>query len=229
MNSRAGALLLLAMLAVLPMRAEVYLLGPRRGTGAPVQSFAETSGAAELMTEPAVFNGVETELRVLLLRQPPSEVLAELRRRFAELAVFATPGGIALRWPAGKGRHERILLAGGGGLGDTTTVFSMILPDAMPPAPAWAEGLPPVPGATALEVVELPVRGSRMVTFAGGAGAAPAAERSLRAEGFLPLGGGVGPGSAGGALYLDAAGREMVMLSIQEDGSGMMLRSRLGR
>ncbi len=53
--------------------------------------------------------------------------------------------------------------------------------------------------------------------------------RDLRAAGFLPLGGGVGPGAAGGALYLDAAGREMVMLSIQEDGSGMMLRSRLGR
>ena len=30
-------------------------------------------------------------------------VLAELRRRFADLTVFATPGGIALRWPAGNG------------------------------------------------------------------------------------------------------------------------------
>ena len=229
MNSRVVALLLLAALAALPLRTEVYLLGPRRGAGAPVQSFAETVEAAELMTEPAVFNGVETELRVLLLRQPPEAVLAELRRRFADLAVFATPGGIALRWPAGNGRHERVLLAGGGGLGDTTTVFSMILPDAMPPMPAWAEGLPPIPGAAASEVVELPARGSRMVTFSGAAEGGPAAERALRAAGFLPLGGGVGPGAAGGALYLDAAGREMVMLSIQEDGSGVMLRSRLGR
>ena len=49
------------------VQAEVYLLGPRSGR-APAGSFAEMSGAGELMVEPVIFNGVETEQRVLLTK-----------------------------------------------------------------------------------------------------------------------------------------------------------------
>ncbi len=203
------------------VQAEVYLLGPRSGR-APAGSFAEMSGAGELMVEPVIFNGVETEQRVLLLQQPLETVLTEWQSRFVSQPV-AAPGGIVLRLPSGPGRHERVLLVGGGDLGAVTTAFVMELPDVMPPAPVWAAGLPVLPGATAAEVVELPARGSQMVTFTGGAGMMPAADRALRAAGMLPVGG------VSGGMYLDAAGKEIVMVAIRPDGNGMMFRAPLGR
>ena len=221
---------LLILTAALPLAAKVYWPGSGRGnSAAPRQSFAEESGARHQMSEPVIFNGVSTEVKVFRLQRDLTGFLEELRRRFPALTIRESAGGTLLYWQKNPKWRERILLVATPG-SDVVTAFSIVLPEEMPPMPPLPEDMPPLPGAAVRELMKFPERNSTVVnfTFSGGReNALLQSESWLRSRGFVPLTGEIALPGAKGEIYRNSKSGELFLISVSPDGSGTMMRSLL--
>ncbi len=224
----AKFLMALLLAGGMTLSAKVYLPGPGRnpenGETRRLQSFRDFPGQLELMTEPARFNGVLTELRVSLIKRSLEDVLRELREYDPLLKLTLRPGTVTFSIGRGK-RQERVLLTGNSG---SVTVFSMELPDPLPPCREWPDALPLPRGAEALETVELLNRGSAYGSFRNAApGSLTALAGSLVQQGYIAVTAESASERGRGELFLDAKRRRILAVSIAEDGTGTLLLNRI--
>lgn len=214
--------LTIALLHVWTATAEVYWLTPRGGGGRRLDELAE---ARELMTEPVTFNGVKTELKVSSIRRRLTELLAELKQNYPDLQFRVGADGVLLRLPVIGNDRERVLLVGGEA-SDTVTVFTMLLPEKMPPLPEWPKELPLPTGAKPEEIIFF----HRSQVWYGAfseAGdpelALAAAREQLAREGFLAVTAESSQLARGrGEIFMREKPRAMLWLNFDDRGNGVM-------
>ena len=213
------------LLAAAELTAEVYLKGPRigrmpKGQGIPGRSFLELADQKLLMTEKVVCNGVATEVKVSLIAGELAELLRELKLRYPDLKLDVRRSGVRFSIPLGKSYRERVLLVGAEG---RITVFTMRLPEPMPSRPEWPSSLPLPPGAEVDEVIQFSRRGSVYAAFSGAEpGALSRVGTALAGNGFTPVTQESQTAAGTGELFMNAEKKQMLLLTIGQDGAGTM-------
>lgn len=208
-----------------PLHSEVYWLGPKvgprgKGKGVPQQSFEELLPQKKLMQEKVICNGVRTEVDISLLSGTLEDLLAELRGRYPDLKINVRRGGVLFSIPLGKKYQERVLLVEAEG---KVTAFTMRLPRPMTSRPEWPQDLPLPPGAEVDEVVQFTGRGSVYAAFHGAEpGALNRVSTTLASYGFFSVTRESEQAGGRGELFMNAAKKQMMLLSIGQDGVGTM-------
>jgi hypothetical protein len=226
------ALAAVFFLAAAELTAEVYLKGPRierrpKGQGIPDRSFQDLVEQKNLMTEKVICNGVATEVNISLISGNLAELLRELKIRYPDLKMDIRRSGVRFSIPLGKKYQERVLLVGAEG---RVTVFTMRLPVPMPSRPEWPSSLPLPPGAEVDEVIRFSRRGSIYAAFNGAEpGALNRVSSTLASYGFMPVTQESATANGTGELFMNAGKKQMLLLSIGEDGTGTMYLAPLSK
>lgn len=205
------------------LMAEVYWLTPRGGFGKPEGTrLAELADSKHLMTEPIIFNGVKSEINVSVIQRSLADLLIELKANYPDLQIKLGSDGVLLKLPALKGQRERILLVGSEILSNVT-VFSMLLPEELPPPPPWPEELPVPPNATAEEMIYFENSKVWYGAFTDPAKTSESYESvkaSLLQSGFLPL---PGQADSNGETFMNSDKKVMVYISTDGEGNNVVI------
>ena len=224
--------MMVMLFCTVPLYGEVYLKGPRigfsgKGKGMPDRPFADLVNQKELMQEKVICNGVPTEVRISLISGSLADLLQELRMRYPELKIKVDRGGIRFSIPLGKKYRELVLLVEADG---RITSFVMRLPVPMKSRPEWPQGLPQPPGATLDEVIQFSRRGSVYAAFSGAEpGALSRMDMALAGYGFTSVTQEAVQAGGRGDLFMNAEKKQMLHLSIGEDGTGTLFLFPLGK
>ena len=142
-------LVLLAAVSGLTLNAEVYWLGPRRGSSGPgggAGSVAALLPGAEkeLFTEKITVNGFPCIMKVSAVKVPMDELWPLLRK--SKLENLSRSGGtVRFQLPAGEKMKERFLLVAPRDPRKPLTCFRMLVPEKLPAVSSWPAELPALP------------------------------------------------------------------------------------
>ena len=172
------------------------------------------------MNDKVICNCAATEVKISIITGNLAELLRELKIRYPDLKMDIRRSGVRFSITLGKKYQERVLLVGAEG---RITVFTMRLPVPMPSRPEWPSSLPLPPGAEVGEVIQFSRRGSIYAAFNGAEpGALNRMSATLSSLGFSSVTQESETANGTGELFLNAEKKQMLLLSIGEDGTGTM-------
>ena len=139
------------------LNAEVYWLGPRRGSsgrgGGSGNVAALLPGAEKvLFTEKITVNGFPCTMEVSAVTARLDDLLPLLRRSKAE-KLSCSGGTVRFQLPAGEKMKERFLLIAPRDPRKPMTCFRMLVPEKLPPVGDWPSELPALPPGAEITAV----------------------------------------------------------------------------
>ena len=148
---------LFAAAAGLTLNAEVYWLGPRRGSAGPgggAGGVAALLPGAEkvLFTEKITVNGFPCTMEVSAVTGRMDDLLPLLRKSKVE-NLSCSGGTVRFQLPAGEKMKERFLLISPRDPRKPLTCFRMLVPEKLPPAGSWPAELPALPPGAEITAV----------------------------------------------------------------------------
>ena len=146
--------LLILSLFLTPVYGDVFTFGPG-GKGKPWA--AELFGGAKLWKEPAVVNGVKSEIGLLLLKQRINECYQILKNKFPDARFRFNRESMLVEIKRQNGVLERVYFVNVGG-NYPVLQFSIEIPADLTKNPVWPEELPKPNEASPVTVIELTKR-----------------------------------------------------------------------
>ena len=208
--------------------ADVFTLWPvRKGAGGKASAGNILDGMSKqlLHKEKIVVNGVPLEMEISLADTPFDILISQLKNSLGQNDFTVQGSTVRIGYPISRNRVERWLLVRG--KERQTTIFHMIAPAKLPPPEGWPRELPPLPlGAEITQVTQLPGHNGIQGAFRN-AQEHPHSilrhwSRYLEGEGWIAAGAEASvTRSSGGDLFIRTRkGREVIWVSVGEDGSG---------
>ena len=158
MTMRSKLLLAFAAAALgFALNAEVYWLGPRRGSSGPgggAGNVAALLPGAEkvLFTEKITVNGFPGTMEVSAVKVPMDELWPLLRKSKVE-HLSRSGGTVRFQLPAGEKMKERFLLIAPRDPRKPLTCFRMLVPEKLPAVSSWPAELPALPPGAEITAV----------------------------------------------------------------------------
>ena len=139
------------------LNAEVYWLGPRRGSSGPGSGAGNVAallpGAEKvLFTEKITVNGFPCTMDVSAVKVPMDELWPLLRKSKAE-NLSRSGGTVRFQLPAGEKMKERFLLIAPRDPRKPLTCFRMLVPERLPAVSSWPAELPALPPGAEITAV----------------------------------------------------------------------------
>lgn len=145
--------IVLGVLVLLPLKAEVYLLGPRQGRENAGEKLAALLPGSEkvLHSERITVNSHPALLEVAAVKGDMEEIAALLRKMKVS-GLNISGGTLRFERKLPNGMKERYLLIGTR-QGRPLTLFKMTLPEKLPGPEQWPPELPPLPPGAEMTAV----------------------------------------------------------------------------
>ena len=221
-------LTLLMIFSLWSVSAEVFTLWPvRKGDGSQASAGNILNGLRKqlLHKENVVVNGVRLKMEVSQTDIPFDILLAQLKKALGQDDFIPQGSTVRIGYPISGKRVERWLLIRN--KTPQTTVFHMISPEKLPLPEGWPKELPPLPvGAEITQVIQFPKRDCVYGSFRNAQGHPRDVLRQwtrfLEGGGWITAGAEAAvTGESGGDIFIRTRnGREVIWVSVSEDGSG---------
>ena len=189
---------------------DVFTFGPG-GKGKPWAS--ELFGGAKLWKEPAVVNGVKSEIGLLLLKQHIDECYQILKNKFPDARFRFNRESMLVKIKREKGVLERVYFVNVGG-NYPVLQFSIEIPADLTKDPVWPKELPKPNEASPVTVIELTKRDVVYGAFTSSSTAEQVIremDSSMLSNGWKSMGKGV---------YMKDNPQVMILLSATDDKKG---------
>jgi len=153
---RVCCLIFLFCLMSLSLRADVFTFGP--GNGGKAWG-ADLLGGSKLWKEPAVINGIKSNIELALLRKELDDCYTILKNKFPDAVFRFNAESLLIEIKREKGTLERIYLVNVGKGAFPVLQFSMEIPADLPKDPEWPGELPLPYSSSPVTVIDLTGRG----------------------------------------------------------------------
>jgi len=150
------ALIFMLCFISLPLRADVFTFAPGKGGKA---WGADLLGASRLWVEPAIINGIKSNIELALLRKDLTECYIILKNKFPDALFRFNAESLLIEIKRARGSIERIYLVNVGKGDFPVLQFSMEIPADMPRDPEWPAELPLPYSSSPQTVIDLGGRG----------------------------------------------------------------------
>lgn len=202
---------LLLLFCSVSIRGDVFTFGPGKG-GKPWG--ADLLGGSKLWTEPALINGIKSNVDLVLIKKELNECYTILKNRFPEAIFRFNSESLLIEIKREKGTIERIYLVNVGKGAFPVLQFSMEIPADMPKNPEWPDRLPLPPSSSPRTVIDLTGRGALYGAFDSLLSAEQIyadISSKMVTDGWTPMGKGV---------FLKESPMRMVLISASDDENG---------